>query len=298
MEAEELGSAMGATVIGVDVTRRHAVDVMPNLATSAVLKNTMFRTRQDLSLKRNLGLLLACTANWRRVLFLDDDIVGTRPADVHTAAAYLDEHSAVGLRNVGFPDNSVVCHAFRFTSAFQDTFIGGGAMMVDPMTSSSFFPDVYNDDWIFLAGDARRRRPAVTGAVAQRDYDPFAELARSRREEFGDCLGEGLFWLLDEGLGLSQAEGTDFWRDFLSRRRSFLHELLHRVQWHPNPARRIRVNASVLAALARNSFVTPRLCTTWIRAWRDDLDRWREHVDSWTRGRDLDDALFALFAAS
>src|SRR4029453_15625069 len=79
----------------------------------------------DLSLKRNIGLLVAqMLPGWERVLFLDDDIKGIRAAGGRAAASRLDEYTAIGLRIKGQPDNSVVCHAFRDTGGDQSTFIG------------------------------------------------------------------------------------------------------------------------------------------------------------------------------
>ena len=79
----------------------------------------------DLSLKRNLGLLIARTAGWERILFLDDDIDVPNPSELEVVAAAADQFDAVGLHNTGFEDNSVVCHALRHIGGKQDTFVGG-----------------------------------------------------------------------------------------------------------------------------------------------------------------------------
>src|SRR5262249_51633302 len=83
------------------------------------------------STKRNPALAVAKMAGWRNILFLDDDMRVRSSQDVLTAAAHLDAVEVVGLRNVGFPDNSVVCYAARATGAVeQASFIGSGAMLV------------------------------------------------------------------------------------------------------------------------------------------------------------------------
>ncbi len=86
---------------------------LPELETSRLLAGTIFERRTDLSTKRNLALVLSHMLRWKRVVFLDDDIRVPDPDDLSKAVGLLDTHTAVGLGIGGFPDNSVVCHAFR-----------------------------------------------------------------------------------------------------------------------------------------------------------------------------------------
>src|SRR5262249_34217930 len=104
---------------------------LPELETSRLLAGTTFERRTDVSTKRNLGLLVSHMLGWKRVVFLDDDIRVPDPTDLSKAASLLGTHAAVGLSIDGFPDNSMVCHAFREAGGRQDTFIGGGALAVD-----------------------------------------------------------------------------------------------------------------------------------------------------------------------
>ncbi len=92
---------------------------LPVLETSRLLAGTIFERPSDVSTKRNLGLLLSHMLRWKRVVFLDDDIHVPDPADLSRAVSLLDTHTAVGLRVGGFPDNSVVCHAFRDAGGWQ-----------------------------------------------------------------------------------------------------------------------------------------------------------------------------------
>lgn len=289
-DAAALGYWMGVDVIAVDV--EPAEPAVPALLTDALLAGTQFRSRVDLSLKRNLGLLLATARGWQRALFLDDDI-SAGPADsIRAAAALLDQFSVVGLRNVGYPDNSVVCHAYREAGGNQGTFVGGGAMLVGPDASRGFFPNVYNEDWFFMLGDGGLRRIARAGQVAQRVYDPFATPDRARREEFGDSLGEGLYWLLDDGMATTDADES-FWRDFLSRRRCFLHHVLAEVD-RQRPHGWVDMIASLHAAISESHFVTPKLCREYVAAWETDRTRWQHHVAALYRSTDLEKCLAEL----
>ena len=86
---------------------------LPELETSRLLAGSIFERKTDVSAKRNLGLLLSHMLRWERVVFLDDDIAGARPGRSEHGRRTAGTHAAVGLRIHGYPDNSVVCHAFR-----------------------------------------------------------------------------------------------------------------------------------------------------------------------------------------
>jgi hypothetical protein len=289
-EAAELGQDLGVDVIAVDVAAEHVR--MPTFETDALLFGTRFHSLVDLSLKRNLGILLASAKGWRRALFLDDDISHGQPHEVRAAAGLLDKYDAVGLHNVGYPDNSVVCHAYRQAGGEQDTFVGAGAMMIDTVASRSFFPNVYNEDWFFLLGDGRLRRTAKTGKVRQKPYDPFADPDRARAQEFGDSLAEGLYWLLDEERGLSDAN-DGFWREFITRRRRFIGHVQRRVE-SVRPPGWERMLASLDAAESESYFVTPSLCVDYVRAWAADLTSWQEYLEDLPRSKHLEKILAGL----
>lgn len=276
-------------VVAIDVDRN--VGSMLSLATENLGHRVRFHRSTDLSLKRNLGLLLARCIGWQRVLLLDDDFRGIEPQTVRAAAGLLRTHSAVGLNNIGYPDNSVVCHAYRKALNRQDTFIGGGALLINPMSSISFFPDIYNEDWFFLLGNGPANWARV-GSARQRRYDPFARAVRARDEEFGDTLAEGLFWLLDEGRPVDEAD-LAYWTDALARRREFLVHVRDRLMIK-RPWRLTRMLRSVDAARKANDEITPQACAEYVASWRTDLEAWREHVSGFSSGHDIDKALTKL----
>ncbi|MGW4489292.1 hypothetical protein ACWEOE_36335, partial [Amycolatopsis sp. NPDC004368] len=253
--------------------------VMPRFATTELLRVNGLLRGADTSLKRNLGLLVAGLARWDRVLFLDDDITLPRPADLLEAAGLLGEYAAVGLNNIGMPDNSVVCHAYRESGGWQDTFVGGGALVVGERCLDSFFPDIYNEDWFFLLGDNGLRRTALTGSAFQADYDPY-NLIRAENEELGDTLAEGVYALLDRGLGL-RAATEGYWADFLVQRRNFIRKAMLQVQEANglDPARRDNMIEALRTALRQSENVLkPQLCASYLRAWQEDRATWCAHV--------------------
>jgi hypothetical protein len=289
LRASAADAALEAKLAGVRVT---ALDmdllppgVVPGFATDGLLRSGRFHRNVDTSRKRNLGLLIALLSGWKRILFLDDDIELPSPADLTAAAGLLEAHPVVGLRNAGMPDNSVVCHALRDIGAAQDTFIGGGALVVGEPAFSSFFPNIYNEDWFFLLDGRRLRSTAMTGSAVQGPYDPYRDTSRARGEELGDTLAEGVYGLFDSGLGLADAH-EGYWREFLPDRRRIIRTTIEQVQESAiEPAPKARMVASLKAAIGRSHLITPQLCVQYLRAWQEDCLCWSRHVRELRRDR-------------
>jgi hypothetical protein len=253
---------------------------LPDWETSRLLAGTVFERRTDTSAKRNIALQLSRMLDWSRVLFLDDDITELDPDDVRRASGLLDTYNAVGLHVGGFPDHSVVCHAYRQAGGSQKAFIGGGALAVHLERSTSFFPDIYNDDWFFLLDGEKGIQPVgVTGAVRQFPYDPFRNADRARGEELGDVLAEGIYWLLDQGGSVTDADQAH-WIKFLVRRRCFIERVLRMVEQDGalESAERARRITALKGSLGRLQLITPQLCEDYLRAWSADRQRWHRHL--------------------
>ena len=254
---------------------------LPVLDTSRLLAGTIFERRTDVSTKRNLALMLSHMLRWRRVVFLDDDIRVPDPADLSRAAGLLDTHTAVGLGIGGFPDNSVVCHAFREAGGWQGTFIGGGALAVDVKRNRTFFPNIYNEDWFFVLDAGKRLQPVATvGRVVQAPYDPYLP-QRARAEEFGDVLAEGTFWLLDQDRSSSEGD-LAHWREFLTKRKQFIRRVIRMVECTTviEPAERTRRVEALNAAMGRLARISPELCVDYHKALVVDQQRWQRHIQA------------------
>ena len=269
-------------LIAIDVRESDQLR-LPAWETSALLAGTVFATRTDLSAKRNLALVFSHMLGWERILFLDDDITALNPHDVRRASSLLGTYNAVGLHIGGFPDNSVVCHAYRQAGGSQQSFVGGGALVVEVKATngySSFFPDIYNEDWFFLLdGDKRLLPTTTTGLVNQDPYDPFRTPDRARGEELGDVLAEGIYWLLDQGRSIHDAD-SGHWADFLAKRRLFIAKVLAMLAERALPAaeKKRRVEA-LKGSLGRLALITPELCENYLKAWIRDRQAWRRHLE-------------------
>lgn len=265
-----------APVTAIDLTGTDGT--LPALTTTDLYRSTGFQPPGDIARKRNLGLVVARAAGWERVLFLDDDIEVPYPADLGAVAAVADGFHAVGLDNTGFQDNSVVCHAYRYIGGRQDTFIGGGAMMVRPHMTESFFPEIYNEDWLFLLQRTALGRVASHGAMFQHPFDPFDHPGRAASQEFGDVIAEGIYWLLDNGSPIRHADAS-YWRAALERRRQLINHINVRMISAPDPqGQRGRILASLHAARQANAAITAELCSRYMRAWHQDRAVWRQYL--------------------
>jgi hypothetical protein len=284
------GQAKAADVVAyapASSNRIYAIDLpserppfLDDFETTRILGKMLGSEQRDIALKRNLGLLLARSRGWERIAFLDDDILVGNVDDLRRAAALTDDFDVVALANDGYPDNSVVCHANRLTGGRQDTFIGAGAMVVQPGRMTSFFPEIYNEDWLFLVNGGALVSVAVAGTAKQKEYDPFADPARAHREEFGDCIAEGLYSLLDQGLRPDAAD-EDFWRLFLADRGRLIARVAHRVRRSRSLVdRRERMLASLEAAEHSRTQIRPADCVEYLQAWQRDRATWIERLNA------------------
>ncbi len=282
-------------LIAIDMRPRAELS-LPELRTCKLLGDGIFKRKSDLSIKRNLALVLACQLGWSRILYLDDDIAELSAEDIDKAGGLLDSYNAVGFWIGGYPDNSVVCHAYREAGGKQESFVGGGALAVEVSRCDSFFPDIYNDDWFYLLdGNAGLQPTAIIGEVNQLAYDPFQSPERARAEELGDVLAEGLYWLLDKDGSIEGAD-RDHWRNFLRSRRSFITSVEAMVRDSDREdADKTKMLASLQAAREQLNGITPAFCESYLQAWTADRARWRAYLASLPRCEQRSEAIAGLW---
>jgi hypothetical protein len=230
----------------------------------------------DLSTKRNIGLLLARMLDWDRVFFMDDDITGVDAGNLRSTVSMLgQQYCSVGMRVSEFPDNSVVCHAHRRTGNPQDVFVSGSVLAIDCTAPVGFFPNVYNEDWLFFYNDVVEGRLGCSGLPAtQLEYDPFDDPRRAVGQEFGDVLAEGLYALLHRGQRAAAAT-TEYWANFLDARRAFLDAIIARADSTEIDVRQ-KLLDSVMAARECSAQIEPSLCADYVELWQNDLGQWEQ----------------------
>jgi hypothetical protein len=249
----------------------------------------------DLSMKRNTGLLLARMLGWERIFFMDDDIRAVSAETVLSTVSLLGTggrgYRTAGMSVKEFPDNSVVCHARREVGEYQGVFVSGSVLAVDCRGSFGFFPDVYNEDWLFFYRDAVEERLATSGSqVEQLPYDPFADPQRAAGQEFGDVIAEGLYALLHLGLD-AEAADEEYWKRFLGQRNEVLEGVIRRLPQSRRPALRGEVNKAIGAARAVLEEITADMCVDYLAVWRQDLERWPQLLAELPELSSIEDAL-------
>jgi hypothetical protein len=308
----------GCRVVAIDVPTEYRHDLLPTRTVAPRFRAASRHRHTDLSLKRNLGLLLARLQNWGRILFLDDDIAedvsgtvtGLPTQTAHRLAAALNSHQIAGLACRDFPDNSVVCHARRLAGFEQDTFISGAALAVNcddhPMP---FFPDLYNEDWFFFSRRVASREIAYAGDAKQAAYDPFESPDRAREEEFGDLLAEGMFALFGdqpEEMAYPKrlaAANPSYWAQFIDARRNTLSligmELEIALEDEARDHRRLTAALRSLdAASDQLANLSPELCVDYLDAWTTDLHEWERATQRIRPVHDLAEAMKSIGLSS
>ena len=179
------------------------------------------------------------------------------------------------------------------TGGLQDVFVTGAALAVDCQQNTGFFPDIYNEDWLFFYDVASAGRLGSSGRkVTQLRYDPFADPKRAAWQEFGDVLAEGLYALLDHGMDWRYA--TDgYWLNFLEARRRFLEAIVSRAGT-AEPDIKEQLLRSVEMALKCSITIGPGLLERYVLLWRQDLRNWQQRIAEIRPMPSLDVALRAL----
>ena len=252
----------------------------------------------DLSMKRNIGLLLARMLGWERIFFMDDDIrwvsANTVLSTVSLLGAADHGYRTAGMSVKEYPDNSVVCHARREVGEYQGVFVSGSVLAVDCGAPFDFFPDLYNEDWLFFYRDAAEGRLATPGSLAEQlPYDPFADPQRAASQEFGDVIAEGLYALLHRGLG-AEAADEEYWKRFLADRNRVLDDVGRRLSAQRStmrPELRAKINRATSAAQQVLWRVTAKMCAEYVAAWQRDLGRWDKVLANLEGAPSIEDAL-------
>lgn len=282
--------------VAIDLPRDYShklLDFTELLTIKDELPEACSRYTTDLSMKRNIALILARMLRWRRIFFLDDDIRDFTYPDLQRTVDMLESFSAAGLWVTDFPDNSIVCHANRETGGSQDVFVSGAALAVDCESGIGFFPDIYNEDWLFMFDYASAGQLANSSLEAtQLRYYPFARGERAAWQEFGDVIAEGLYTLLHLGLKVTQAT-HEYWGYFLDARRNFLEGILTRLP-NADPGMRNDIRTSVEQAEKCLQTIKPDLCERYVKAWRNDLSDWKQQMPDIAEKTSIEAALLEM----
>jgi ribosomal protein S18 acetylase RimI-like enzyme len=291
---ELLGSRFLGKAAAAEVPRGYMHSLIEFATSSNVdFKRANLYRDSDLSLKRNLGLIVSLMLGWKKIFFLDDDIRDLAPADLHRTASLLDEYSCVGFSMDYFPDNSVVSHAKRLGfDSHQEIMISGAAMGVRCRPEISFFPDIYNEDLFFILDDIACGSVLHAGTISQLPYEPFDQPERAASEEFGEVLMEGLLALLHAEISLAHAT-SEYWLKFLPARLKHIQYIKLTLERKFIPGHEPALIA-MRAAESRLSEISSNLCAAYLTELHTDLSAWKERLRNLTPQSSVSTALSRL----
>ena len=158
------------------------------ISIDSLLCNTNFNTRKnetfldirpallppcwDLGLKRTAILEFSRERRFERILMIDDDILPT--PEILSNIIYLLRYYPIASAQVKiFPDHSAIGHIERAFGVRKDVFLSGAFLALRPSAIHSYFPNIYNEDWIFFFNELPKNRIACCGSVQQKQYNPF-----------------------------------------------------------------------------------------------------------------------------
>lgn len=288
--ADRVEATFGARALIVDIPDGYRLWDVGRLTSDSTFIEASAGRSSDLSVKRNIGLMLARLCGWAKILFIDDDIHALHWQDIARLAGQLDRHPVAALATRCFPDNSVVCHARRLAGLGQDVFVSGAVLGVNTRDHAlSFFPDIYNEDWFFFAQHAAERSLPKAGIARQDEYAPFADPMRAAHEEFGDLLAEGLFALFDSTPGwsfndqLTAAASVRYWERFRDDRVRMIAATRERLFEQSLGISAPTIESAVEClrhAEKELKKIDADLCLHFIESWQVDHREWQRMLPS------------------
>lgn len=228
----------------------------------------------DLPLKRNYALLHAHKNRFRRILLLDDDIRGLDNAVFRAGSAALRQWALAGVFVDEFPDTSVIGHVELAVGEQVLPFLSGSCLFVRCDAAIGFFPQIYNEDWIFMAPHIASGTICSLGSIRQKPYDPFSESSLPAFQEPGEIIADGLFTLLAFGRYVDRFDQST-WNTILSKRRQWLTVLAARAK---SPVHRDAVEA----ARELCERVTGLDCAEYINDLEHDRQTWNHRLEELT----------------
>lgn len=179
----------------------------------------------NLGFVRNYALILSKIYGFKKVLFVDDDIIVQDVTLIKKILMRLDYVDFVGSKVIGMPDDSVVGHLMRACGGKYYEFLSGGFLAFNINKISEYFINFYNEDQIWFFLHPATTKYEIFGEVTQEQYDPFRNVVlKALRQEFGEILDEGAekaFYYNDSRLLITE----DFWKGICSTRIEYLNQL-------------------------------------------------------------------------
>ncbi len=222
-------------------------------------------------MKRNFALWYSKNKPYERVLLVDDDIRGLTQAKLNLGSKYLEEYIIAGCFVDDFPDTSVVGHLELMYGTNEYMFLSGSFLYINVVKARGFFPNIYNEDWLFMLDHILDHSICSFGTIQQIPYNPFNDKKRALFQEFGDIISDGLYKLISEKK-YDLRYNYRVWKEIIVERRQLL-ELFkqHFKQQTYQQLINTIINVSVT--------ITPDDCLTFIEDRETDTTAWRSFLN-------------------
>ena len=213
----------------------------------------------DIWSKRNYALVFSLLNEFSRILLIDDDVI-TSKGLIQDAISLSGTYSLIGAKICGMPDRSVVGHICLLLNLVNQRFISGHFLAVNVSSAAAFyFPNVYNEDWIFMLLNSLNAPIARYGTIFHLYWNPYDETGgRAAFEEKGEILIEGLARLILSGAGITRLGESEHWEGVICERRQKLDKLTSTDVVRSSPALKAILECcrSVASRLRPGDFVS------------------------------------------
>jgi len=241
-----------------------------NLRTSAHKHSVPSSLHWDLPLKRNYAIWFSIKKGFNKILLVDDDITRINSAIIETGVFLLDKYIAVGSFIENYPDTSLIGHIQLNQGIEIKCFLSGSFLLVSPRKITSFFPKIYNEDWVFMTPMILGKKICAAGKIKQKPCDPFAVPEKAIYQEFGEVIAEGLFALINKSAFNLRYENC-VWKEILLKRKCELLDLQRKAKCN--------IQQDIISiALEQNVKILPSDCTEYIYSLDEDTMSWESFL--------------------
>ena len=189
---------------------------------------------------------------------------------MNKAIKLLNDYVISGCFVEDFPDTSILGHILRVIGEQEYMFLSGSFLFFKPFEVYGFFPNIYNEDWIFMLPHILTRSVCSFGSIFQLPYNPFSDPNRAAFQEFGEIIAEGLYTLVSIK-NYERRYEPQVWENEIIERRQTLISLKERL--YNGEYRQV-----IDIALKSNTEITPMDCVTFIENWETDIAMWNRFL--------------------
>ncbi|MBI4683915.1 MAG: hypothetical protein HY755_01825 [Nitrospirae bacterium] len=239
---------------------------------SLLTTNNVFynNTSWDLPLKRNYALYFSRKNGYSKILLIDDDIRGVNLNILKMGSQSLNDYLLSGCFIEDFPDISIIDHLDVVAGEKIVSSLSGSFLFIKPFSSYSFFPNIYNEDLLFMLPHIIDRSICSFGSIQQLPYDPFQDPSKASFQEFGDIIAEGLFALLSSNL-YEHRFNKKAWEHILNERKKILLNLRDTLK-------DIKVQKIIDSAMIVNKTITTEACLNFLDNMERDRQTWNSFL--------------------